>query len=272
MPSRIGIGSWTFPWAVGVPGYPPSLPLTAAALLAKAVELGAGVVQIADNLPLTGWTNCELASLRALAESSSLVLEVGTRGVEPALLGRYLAIARAVGAPLVRTVDSHPDLGQVEAWLREVLPEFAAAGVSIGLENHEWHTAAELCGLVERVGSRSLGICLDTVNSFGALEGMEHVIATLAPYAINVHVKDFRVERIDTKMGYLVSGCPAGEGRLDIPALWERMERYGRKPNLILEQWPPFAGSVENTIALEAEWAARGMRYLRQCAGARPQA
>ena len=50
---QLGISSYTFSWAVGIPGYPqPLQPLTALALLDRASELGVGVVQIADNLPL----------------------------------------------------------------------------------------------------------------------------------------------------------------------------------------------------------------------------
>jgi sugar phosphate isomerase/epimerase len=61
----------------------------------------------------------------------------------------------------------------VEGRLREVLPEFARAGVSIALENYEAYATRELAELVARIGSSHLGICLDTVNSFGALESPE---------------------------------------------------------------------------------------------------
>ncbi|NTW36601.1 MAG: hypothetical protein HGB17_10810, partial [Syntrophobacteraceae bacterium] len=49
---RLGIGSYTFPWAVGMPGHRPAQPMTALDLLDKATQLGVGVVQICDNLPL----------------------------------------------------------------------------------------------------------------------------------------------------------------------------------------------------------------------------
>ena len=267
---RTGISSFTFPWAVGVPGFaPPDSPLGVTDLLARATELGVGVLQIADNLPLDRLTAYELMELRKASESAGIVLEAGTRGVEPSHLRRYLQIARAIGAKFLRTLthspESQPPLGEVERWLREVLPEFARAGVSIGLENYERHPSRELAALVERIGSESLGICLDTVNSFGAMESTEDVMRVLAPHVINVHVKDFAIERIDTMMGYSVTGRPAGAGRLDVDSLLQQVDTYGRNPNLILEQWPPFVGSVENTIKIEAEWAARGIRFLKDC-------
>ncbi len=63
-----------------------------------------------------------------------------------------------------------------------------------------------MAALVESIGSYYVGICLDTVNSFGALETTDDVVRILAPYVINVHVKDFAIERIDTMMGYSVTG------------------------------------------------------------------
>ena len=57
---RLGVGSYTFVWAVGVPGFEqPQQPLTAAKLLELAAELGIGVVQIADNLPLDRLSGAE---------------------------------------------------------------------------------------------------------------------------------------------------------------------------------------------------------------------
>ncbi|HWC00129.1 MAG TPA: sugar phosphate isomerase/epimerase family protein [Bryobacteraceae bacterium] len=268
----IGISSWTYPWAIGVPGYPPPRqPLGASDLLARAAVFGAGAVQIADNLPLDRLSAADLAALQKQAKDSGLVLEAGTRGVVPEHLRAYLRIARSLGATLLRTLthtqDSQPDLGEVEAWLREVLPEFAQAGVSLGLENYERHTSRELADLVDRIGSEHLGVCLDTVNSFGALESPEQVLDHLAPHVINLHVKDFEIERIPTRMGFAVTGRPAGEGRLKLDVILERLGRFGRAPNLILEQWPPFVDSVERSIEIEAEWARRGIRFLQRYDG-----
>ena len=63
---RLGISSWTYAWSVGVAGFPaPSAPLDAFGLLAKARELGVGVLQIADNLPLERLSTNELGALAA---------------------------------------------------------------------------------------------------------------------------------------------------------------------------------------------------------------
>ena len=49
---RAGLSSYTYTWAVGVPGYSPARPLTLVQLLERAASLSVSVVQIADNLPL----------------------------------------------------------------------------------------------------------------------------------------------------------------------------------------------------------------------------
>jgi sugar phosphate isomerase/epimerase len=85
----------------------------------------------------------------------------------------------------------------------------------------------------------------------------------LAPHAINVHFKDFAIVRTASSLGFTVGGRPAGEGQLDVRMLLEHLVRYGRNPSLILEQWPPFLTSLEETVRNEAEWAERGLRYLK---------
>jgi sugar phosphate isomerase/epimerase len=236
-------------------------------LLTLARDLHAGVIQIADNLSLDSFSEDELTRLRHTAESWNIEIEIGTRGVEPGHLLRYLRIAHCIGARILRTLthtaDSRPDLVQIEAWIREALPRFEDAGVSLALENYERHSCAEMASLIERLGSPNAGICLDTVNSLGALETPREVVALLGPHTINLHVKDFQIRRIDTMMGYLVTGCAAGEGQLDIAWLVGEMHRYGRDPNLILELWPPYAGSVEETVVLEREWVERSVRVLK---------
>src|SRR5262249_33810815 len=102
---RLGISSYTYVWSVGVPGYSqPRQPLTPAGLLAKATELGVGVVQIADNLPLDRLTDAQLKLLTAQAAERDLRIEVGTCGIEPDHLRTYLGLAQRLGSPFVRVV------------------------------------------------------------------------------------------------------------------------------------------------------------------------
>ena len=268
---RVGVGSYSYPWAIGIKSYlPPREPLSAFGVLEAANDLDVRVVQIADNMPLDQMPESALDRLRDRARQLGTELEVGTRGLEPPLLLRYLDIALRLGARLVRTLmpistpASKPDLRQLEAWIREVLPAFEASGVSIAIENYERHSYRELLRLVESVASPSVGVCLDTLNSIGAVETPREVVHALAPHALNLHVKDFQIRRVDSGLGYLVTGCAAGEGLLDVDWVIDEVTGYGRDVNLIVELWTPFAGSVEETIAVEREWAARSVRFLKK--------
>jgi sugar phosphate isomerase/epimerase len=144
-----------------------------------------------------------------------------------------------------------------------VLPEYEKAEVSIALENHDEHRSEELAAFVERIGGGNVGVCLDTVNSFAALEAPEQVVQNLAPHTLNLHVKDYEVVRFGNELGFSIVGRPAGEGRLDVRWTIDYLKERGRSPNAIIELWTPFTETIEKTIALEEEWAVRSVRHLR---------
>lgn len=72
-----------------------------------------------------------------------------------------------------------------------------------------------------------MGICLDSVNSMGAGEGIETIVEVLSPYTVNLHVKDFVVQRVYHMMGFVVEGRPAGQGMLPLEYLLEKLEPHG---------------------------------------------
>ena len=263
---KLGISSWSFPWAIGVPGYPPEQPLTAFGLLDRAADLGVHVVQIADNLPLAALTPSTLERLAHHAADREICIEVGTRGIGPDNLRTYLRLAQQFGSPLLRvvidTADHHPSPEEVVTSLGRLMPEFEQAAVCLAVENHDRFKARTLAGILERIGSRTVGVCLDTVNSFGALEGPEAVVAALAPWVVNLHVKDFTVVRARGNLGFIVEGRPAGQGMLDVPWLLARMPQ-GCQVNAILEQWPPPEPELADTIVKESRWVEQSVQYLR---------
>lgn len=81
---------------------------------------------------------------------------------------------------------------------------------------------------------------------------------------LNLHVKDFTVVRGGTNMGFTVTGAPTGEGKLDIPRLLARMYACRPDASVILEQWTPQMGTIEQSIAEQERWAEAGVPYLRR--------
>ena len=267
---RLGIGSYTYGWAVGIEGDRPDGAFTAADLVRRARELGVGVVQLCDNLPPGTWEDRSVEALAGQAAAAGVALEVGTRGCEISHLRRFARIARRLGSPILRVVvdtqGDHPSPAEVVRRVATVGPDLDEAGVTLAVENHDRFRARTLEGIIlelRELGVRA-GICLDTVNSFGALEGPEVVVETLGPYVCCLHLKDFAVTRLPHLQGFSVEGRPAGAGMLDIPWLLGRLGGVGRDFSAILELWTPPEPDRAGTIAKEAEWAAQSVRAARQ--------
>lgn len=265
---KLGIGSYAYYWATGAPGHTPDSPLTVHDLIEKAAALGVRLVQIDDNLPLHRLPAPDLAAVVRDARASAIELEIGTRGIQPESLRQYVALASSIGASLVRTVIDvagqrlAPD--DIVATLRTIVPDLESAAITLAIENHDGFSARTLAHIIERIDSDHVGVCLDTVNSFGALEGPGVVVETLGPQCVNLHAKDFRIRRADHLMGFVLEGTPAGQGMLDIPRLLETLARYRRAPNVILELWPPPEADLSATIAKEDAWVRESIAYLRR--------
>jgi sugar phosphate isomerase/epimerase len=266
---RLGISSYTYVWGIGVPGYPlPPLPLTAFDLMERAEALGVRVVQLADNLSLDRLADADLAAIRQSAERRQIDIELGTCGIDPANLGSHLRLAQFFKSPIVRvvldTADRYPTPAEVVATLQTVLPAFERAGVCLAIENHDRFRSATLAEILDRLDSPCAGICLDTANSLGCPETVETVLEVLGPRTVNLHIKDFEIFRPRHQKGFIIEGRPAGQGRLDIPRLLERLRSLGRDPNAILELWPPPKADSAAAAANEAIWAAESVSYLRR--------
>jgi 3-oxoisoapionate decarboxylase len=267
---KLGIASWSLPWAIGVQGYPsPQRPLDCIGLLEKAAEAKVSVVQIADNLPLHELPDKALDQLREAAAGRGLALEAGTRSLDTEHLMRYIAISHRIGARILRTVLSGSlfgpkQLAAAEAAILKVLPALKREGVTLALENNEAFSALEFAGIITRVASPHVGICLDTANSLGRPETLQTVVEHLAEHAVVLHAKDYDIRRIDTRMGFSVVGTAAGDGRVDFDWVLAELRRRGRSGiSVIVEHWPPFAGTIEESIRIEEEWLSRSVRFLR---------
>ncbi|WCJ60199.1 sugar phosphate isomerase/epimerase [Fontisphaera persica] len=265
---KLGIGSYTYPYSVaGSAGG--GRRLTALGVVERARRLGVRVVQFCDNLPLTGLSEAELAQFETAVREAGLAVELGTRGLGDAEgLRRHLELAVRLGTPFVRLVVDgggyEPSPGECVARLREWLPEFRAAGVKLALENHDRFTCRMLEQIIQQTDPEWVGICLDTVNSFGALEGPEVVVSRLARYTLNLHLKDFVIRRVPNQLGFVVRGCPVGEGRLDVPWVLGQLREAGRDVNAIIELWTSLEEAAADAWTVEEAWAEASVRYARQ--------
>src|SRR3712207_8916183 len=91
---QLGISTYTYGWAVGVPGKMPDQPLTELDLLRKAQAFGLRLVQFGDNLPLHLLSADRLQNLDQTAKATNIALEVGARGLTPAHLQEYILLSK----------------------------------------------------------------------------------------------------------------------------------------------------------------------------------
>ncbi|MGB9597176.1 MAG: sugar phosphate isomerase/epimerase family protein [Candidatus Poribacteria bacterium] len=264
---KLGIGSYTYPWAVGVQGYYPEKRIGVFDILDKAIELGIKVVQIADNLPLDRLSNAEIESIRKFTSALNIEVEIGTRGIQNDNLLTYLDLAKRLNSSIVRvvidTADHHPEEDEIIWTIKSVMPDFERLGIKLAIENHDRLSVITFEQIIKKINSEYIGICLDTANSFGSLEGPEFVVERLGKLAVNLHIKDFKIYRAEHNLGFIIEGTPAGKGMLKIPWILQKIKEYGRNINAILELWTPPELDIAETIEKENNWAKTSIRYLR---------
>ena len=266
--TRLGLGTFALGWSIGVPGYPqPMQPMNAFDMLAKACDLGLSLVQFADNLPLHALGNRALDELREIAQDARITLELGMRGIQSPDFEQYIKLAQFFDAHLLRmvvdTATYQPTPDEIVALVQRQIPALEQAGVTLAIENHDRFKVETLASIIREINHPQVGICLDTVNSFGSLEAPPIVIETLGPHVVCLHVKDFVIRRADHNMGFIITGAAAGQGMLDIPWVMRSLQSHNRPFNAIIESWLAPTDDMDETAAIEQAWLRESVAYLR---------
>lgn len=265
----LGISSYCYPYAIGTKNCVPQHPMKVEALVDEAVRLNVPVLQIADNYPLLGMTKSQLKRLYGYSVKKGVRLEVGIRGSTKELLMSGISAASILHSKLLRCVlDSGSDMPDSEEALfrmKEILPMLKENGIVLGVENHDRFPAAALRKMMEQLDDPHFGIVLDTVNSFACEEMPMEVLRQLGEYTVNFHVKDYEIRRVENAMGLLVTGTPAGKGRLKIREMLQYLrENAAMDFSVILELWMQQEQTPEETVRKEKEWVEESIGYLKQ--------
>jgi sugar phosphate isomerase/epimerase len=257
---KLGISSYTYGWAIAHGVFDEN------SLLDCALDFGVSLLQIGDNLPLHAFSAERLQSLKSRANQNNIELEIGAKRLTPENIQTYSQIAQFLNAKILRFVvddkDFHPSPDEVVQTLRDSLG--CLDNTILGIENHDRFTTETLRDILDKIGSDRVGICLDTANSLGAGEGLNEVVRVLAPFTVNLHIKDFTVERVPYLMGFEVKGAPTGSGFVDVAQLLDELKSFARCHTAILETWVPPENEQAATIEKEARWAQQSMDYLQQ--------
>lgn len=264
---QLGLSTYTYTWGFGVPGHVPPAPLTLFQLTNRAFNFGLNVIQIADNCPLHLLSDAESDTFYQYSKSKNVRIEVGTRGLKLENVKTYLSVAKKLKSEILRIVIDEPGytpkLDEVIRILNTIIPLLKENNIQLAIENHDRFKCVEFARMITETDPGWIGICLDSVNSMGAGEGIDEVVKTLAPYTINLHLKEFTIKRLSHKMGFVIEGLPAGQGMLNIPSLIQKIEETGKCKSAILELWTPPDESIEETVKRENDWAIESINYLK---------
>ena len=267
---KLGVGSYAFRWSIGIKDRIPARPMRAIEVLESTHALGLGLVQFADNLPLHTLPEPELAALGARARELGMTLEVGQQSFDRPMLERYLAIAGRLDARLVRIAldadDAAIPLQTLADEFRQVIPAFRDAGVVIAIENHFNYPSPRLVELLSLIDDDTVGVCLDVANSICAEEWPMETVLQLAPFAVNLHLKDYDIVPDRYGVGFRIQGVPLGQGRTDIAAVFKALADQQRDVNVLIEHWLPESPSIIEDVARERDWlqqsVAEGRRWV----------
>ncbi len=276
--TRLGVctNSFDVHWRAGKNDPPGAGFRTALDFIDHCQRFGAGGVQ----LTVGGWDQVLAGKVRAKLESYGMYLE-GQAGLprSAAEVERFeasLRMAKEAGCAVVRTAvlsgRRYETFENAEAFrqfaekgeqaLRLAEPIARKLRLRLAVENHKDWRIAELVGLMGRMGSEYVGICVDLGNSIALLEEPMAVIEAYAPMAFTTHVKDMAVQEYTE--GFLLSEVPLGEGFLDLPKMLATLRRARsdirfnlemitrdplKVPCLTKKYWAVMAGTPGNDLA-----------------------
>lgn len=258
---KLGLGSYAFRWSIGIKDLQPETPMTAMEVLDIAHQHGLELVQYADNLPLDTLSADEHVALRERADSYGMALELGTQCFDAEQLARYIPIGERIGSKILRVAldaeDAMVPVPELAAQIRELLPDGKRAGLRFAIENHFNYPSPRMVELLDEVADDALGVCLDVANSICAGEWPMETVRMLAPYTINLHLKDYEITPDPYGVGFRIHGTPLSEGRAEIGEILATLSHCPDDMSVILEHWLPQTADMEETRRLEHVWLSR---------------
>lgn len=243
---RIGLNPYGLAYTVGLQGLgtprlnPRGIGLTGFLQLAR--DLGADCLELDDRW-LAPLAPDALAGLRHEWAGASIPILV-SRGLTHApdeSLAEAIGRAQVLGATTLRLHLTPVLAGDRalygERWsaylahARDVLrrggPLAEAAGLVIGIENHQDLGSEELLALAD-AGGPAVGIVLDTGNPFAVGEDPVAFTRRVAARVRHLHLKDYRAQF--TPEGFRLVRCPIGDGAVPFEEMVAVLEASATKP------------------------------------------
>ena len=191
-------------------------------------ELGAGGIQAGLSETAGGYTK----KVRNVLETHGMYFEASGRlprdETEIGGFRNLLRAAQDAGASVMRTVlfpgrryevhhsyESYSNAA-TQAWKSLTLaePQLRKRRMKIAIENHKNLRIPDMLGLMDRIQSEYVGVCVDFGNNYVLMEDAMDVAEEFAKYALSSHIKDHRLKGYEH--GFLLEDVPLGEGIMDL--------------------------------------------------------
>jgi len=203
----------------------------------------AGIAQLAADVQAAGCRITALCMYNRFDERPELELEWGTKVAQAA---RALGV-KAIRIDVVPHKTPGPEFLDLSAKvLKKLIDATESTGVAFGIENHGGTTNDPefLQGLFDRVGSKRLGLTLDTGNFYWyghPLSRVYEICETFASRVFHTHCKsikypaDQREKRRPMGWEYGKYTCPIDEGDVDYRRVASILRKAGYSNDLCVE-------------------------------------
>jgi sugar phosphate isomerase/epimerase len=153
-------------------------------------------------------------------------------------------------------------LADIHDQIKAAIPAAERFDIPIAIENHTETYADEVLWLIGSVNHPLVKVCVDTVNSFGVLEGPEEAVNKLAPHAICNHLCDHKLTR--DQYGARFHGVAVGDGDMDIPKIVGLFRRVCLTDKITFEiEWDMEDDTLEEAREKQMDACKRSISYLR---------
>lgn len=254
MKTLVGINSFGYRWAF-LSG------MKVDQFLIQCKTCGAEVVQLCENSGVNRLKKSEIENIYKSSHDLGLEIEYGISGITEGKLEDAIYTAKLLGAKILRAViDS--DGNNISIMGKEIeryLHVLEQQGITLCIENHFKFSPYDIRQLLNDLKSEWVASCLDPLNSIALLINPLETIQILAPFALNVHVKDAVIERFGT--GFRIRGVPLGQGVLDIKYLLKSIKNKAH--SILIESWMDSERTTSKTLEHEHSWVSNGIQYLK---------
>jgi len=237
---KIGIGSFTFRYAIGIEDCMPNKPMTPIDFIDAASNLGFNRIQLCENLKYAEYNTDSIISFAERAKDRNLIVELGTYGLTYDNLKKHIEIANIFNSKFIRIAigdlcDNNIDCSYRMAieTISSIIDECKKSNIVLGLENHFDLPTPYILKILEEINDPYIGAIYDTTNAIYFIERPERTLELLLPYIKSVHLKDYQLKKAEASI--VMSGRILGEGQLNSKEILKTVLTANPEASVIME-------------------------------------